>query len=669
MATQIGPKIGIEGEKEYRQQIQQIIQQAKSLDSAMNKTESEWNANTSAMTKNRAMAQNLVQQINAYTSKLALQNEMLEQSAAKYGENATVTLTWQRAVDSTTASLNRMQQELQRLNGAENFSDLSTKIADFGTKMQNTGANLSAIGQKMSMSITLPLVAAGTAAVKYASDTEEAANKVDVVFGTMSEQVRQFADDALNSYGLAEGTALQMAGTFGSMATAMGLSQQQAASMSTSLTALAADMASFYNVSTEVAQTSLQGVFTGETEALKKFGIVMTQTNLEDFAAQQGKVYSKMSEGEKVLTRYAFVMQATKDAQGDFARTSDGTANSFRVLQESLKELAAAFGEQLLPIITPIVQKVTSMIQAFAKLPEPVKKVIVVLGLIVAAVGPVLVIIGTFMSAIGGIITQGPIIAAAFTSMIPAIQGLAASFVELTVAAAPWLLLAAAIAAAGYLIYSNWDSISEGISNAASSISSAYHSLMDLNESLKDSVNNFVESFVSAIAQLPSKVISALKQTVQSIKDEFSQMIANAKKSGADFVSGFIDGIKSKVQGIIDQVKKIAKTIEDYLGFSTPDKGPLHKYNTWMPDFLNGLAKGIRQNENVVISAMNGLAKSMTLPLDSNASMNMALSGAAGGSVSVGGTSMNVYVDHISDIQDLVRIQNQAQQMRRMGAN
>lgn len=669
MATQIGPKIGIEGEKEYRQQIQQIIQQTKSLDSAMKKTESEWNANTSAMTKNRAQAQNLVQQINAYTSKLALQNQMLEKSASKYGENASTTLAWQRAVDATTASINHMNQELERLNGAQNFSDLATKFADFGTKMQNIGANLSAIGQKMSMSITLPLVAAGTAAIKYASDTEEAANKVDVVFGSMSESVKQFADDALNSYGLAEGTALQMAGTFGAMATSMGLSQEQAANMSTSLTALAADMASFYNVSTDVAQTSLQGVFTGETEALKKFGIVMTQTNLEDFAAQQGKVYSKMSEGEKVMTRYAFVMQATKDAQGDFARTSDGTANSFRVLQESLKELAAAFGEQLLPIITPIVQKVTSIIQAFAKLPEPVKKVIVVLGLIVAAVGPVLVIIGTFMSAIGGIITQGPIIAAAFTSMIPAIQGLAASFIELTVAAAPWLLLAVAIAAAGYLIYSNWDSISAGISNAASSISNAYHNLMDLNESLKDSVNNFVESFVSAIAQLPSKVISAFKQTVKSIKDEFSQMIANAKKSGADFVSGFIDGIKSKVQGIIDQVKKIAKTIEDYLGFSTPDKGPLHKYNTWMPDFLNGLAKGIRQNENVVISAMNGLAKSMTLPLDTSATMNMALSGAAGGSVSVGGTSMNVYVDHISDIQDLIRIQNQAQQMRRMGAN
>ena len=668
MATQIGPKIGIDGEKEYRQQINQIIQQTKTLESSMKATASAWDKNTSAMTKNAAKAQNLTQQIALQQEKLEKMNTMLEASKEKFGENASQTLRWQQAVNSATTSLNKMEQELKGLGNAANFTSFQTKLADVGTKMQNIGQSMTAVGQKMTMSLTLPLVAAGTAAVKLASDTEEAANKVDVVFGNMSEQVKQFASDALNSYGLAEGTALQMAGTFGAMATSMGLSQTQAANMSTSLTALAADMASFYNVSTEVAQTSLQGVFTGETEALKKFGIVMTQTNLEDFAAKQGKVYSQMSEGEKVMTRYAYVMQATQDAQGDFSRTSDGAANSFRVLQESLKELGAAFGKELIPIITPIIQHITSLIQAFAKLPEPIKKVIVVFGLIVAAAGPVIMIAGSLIESLGTIIVRGPQIASAFISMIPAIQSLAASFVELTVAAAPWLLLAAAIAAAGYLIYSNWDSISETVSNAANGISNAYNNLMSLNDSLKSSVNGFVESFVSTIAQLPSKVINALRNTVQAIKDEFKQMIQNAKKSGADFVSGFIDGIKSKVQGLIDQVKKIAETIEAYLGFSCPDKGALSKYETWMPDFMKGLAKGINDNKGVVTNAINSLSKSMVLPLDSSASMNMALAGAGGGSMSIGGTSMNVYVDHISELNDLIRIQNQAQQRYRMGA-
>lgn len=645
MATQIGPKIGIEGEKEYRQAIQQIIQQTKNLDSAMEKTASEWTKNTSQMTKNKAIAQNLVQQINAQSQKLEALNAMLQKSADKYGENATATMTWQRAVDSATVSLNQMQHQLDSLKGAENFSNLSTKMADFGTKMQNIGQSLSAVGQRMTMAVTLPLVAAGTAAVKLASDTEEARNKVDVVFGSMSQSVREFAADALNSYGLAEGSALQMAGTFGAMASAMGLSQAQAASMSTELTALAADMASFYNVSTEVAQTSLQGIFTGETEALKKFGIVMTQTNLEAFAEQQGKVYSQMSEAEKVMTRYAFVMEATKDAQGDFGRTSDGTANSLRTFQESLKQLGAALGEQILPIITPIIQALTSFVQTISQLPEPVQKAVVVTLLLAAALGPLVIAIAAVVSALGTLAPALPVIAAG-------------------------LLAIAAGIAIGSALWAAWEKMTDGATSLSEGISTAYSKIMSKNDELKASVHGFVNDIVDFFKELPTKIVQAIKDAADRVKQEFDRMISNAKKSGKDFISGFVEGIKNTISKVIDAVKDVAKTVQDFLGFSCPDKGPLHEYETWMPDFMMGLAKGIRSNMGVVKSAINGVAKEMSLPLSANASMNMALAGSDGSSASsyIGGTTMNVYVDHISELNDLIRIQNQAQQRYRMGA-
>lgn len=669
MATQIGPKIGIEGEKEYRQQIQQIIQQTKTLNSAMQKTASEWTKNTSQMTKNKAIAQNLVEQIDLQRQKLQKMNEMLDKSVEKYGENASATLKWKAAVDEATASLNNMEQELSELKGAENFSEMSTKMADIGQKMQNMGQSLANVGSRMTTSITLPLAAAGAAAVKFASDTDEAKNKVEVVFGSMAESVKQFAENALEAYGLAEGSALTMASTFGAMASSMGLSEQASASMSTQLTALAADMASFYNVSTDVAQTSLQGVFTGETEALKKFGIVMTQTNLEEFAKGLGKVYSQASESEKVMIRYAYVMNATKDAQGDFARTSDGAANSFRVFQESLKELAAAFGEQLLPIITPIVQAITKFIQMISKLPAPIQKIIVILGLIVAAIGPVLLIVGKFMMSIGAIITQAPIIAAAFASLIPVIKGLAASFLELTAAAAPWLLLAAAIAAAGYLIYKNWDSISEAAMNMADKIKSAFNELknrvMDARQFVSDKLNDIANYF----RQLPQKIVTALKEAAARIKEEFTEMMNRAKQSGKHFVDGFVEGIMQRLEKVAEVCKKIANTVKDFLGFSRPDKGPLHEYEEWMPHFMQGLAKGIKSNIGLVKGAVNDVAKSMTLPLDANATMNLAYATAGADSAMpmMGGTSMNVYVDHISELNDLIKIQNQAQQRYRMG--
>ena len=669
MATQIGPKIGIEGEKEYRSQIQQIIQQTKTLDATMKRTASTWDKNTSQMTKNKAIAQNLTQQIALQKEKLQKMNEMLEASADKYGDNAAATLKWKAAVDSATASLNDMERELSELHGAENFSEMSTKMADAGQKMQNMGEKLTQIGTKMTTMITLPLAAAGAASVKFASDTEEARNKVDVVFGSMAESVKAFADTALESYGLAEGSALTMASTFGAMASSMGLSEQASASMSTSLTSLAADMASFYNVSTEVAQTSLQGIFTGETEALKKFGIVMTQTNLEEFAKQNGKVYDQMSEGEKVMTRYAYVMDATKDAQGDFARTSDGTANSLRVFGESLKELGAALGEQLLPIITPVIQAITRFVQMISKLPAPIQKVIVVLGLLVAAIGPIILIIGMFMSAIGTIVTQAPIIAAAFVSIIPAIKGLAASFLELTAAAAPWLLLAAAIAAVGYVLYKNWDDISEAAVSMADKIKGAFNSLKNKLQDAAQAVRNKLNEIADYFRELPEKIATAIKETAARIKEEFNRMIENAKQSGKHFVDGFVEGIRKRVEKIVEAVKEIADTIKNFLGFSRPDKGPLHEYEEWMPHFMQGLAKGIKGNIGLVKGAMNDVAKSMTLPLDANATMNLAYATAGADSAMpmMGGTSMNVYVDHISELNDLIRIQNQAQQRYRMG--
>lgn len=669
MAVQIGPKIGIDGEKKYRAQIQQIIQQTKTLDTAMNATASAWDKNTSQMTKNKATAQTLVAKIEQMESQLSIMNGMLSQSAAKFGEADQRTLKWKQAVDNTTASLNGMKQRLESLNGAQNFSAMATQMADYGTKMQNLGNSMRSIGVTMSAMVTAPLVAAGVASVKLASDLEEASSKADVVFGSMSGSVQQFATDALNSFGLAAGTALNMASTFGAMASSMGMSDEVAAEMSTTLTGLAADMASFYNVSVDVANTALQSVFTGETEALKKFGIVMTQTNLEEFAQKQGKVYSAMSEGEKVMTRYNFVLEQTQDAQGDFERTSNGTANSLRVFQESLKALGEAFGEVLLPVVTPMIQAVTRVIQAISQLPAPIRTVITAILALAAAVGPILIIVGTLMSSIGSIISVAPMIGAAMAAAAPGVLELAAAFMSLTASAAPWILLGVAIAAAAVAIVANWEQISTAASSMASSVSSAFGNIKSGIKSVLQQVEDFGRNFIKAFESLPGVIVQTMERAIQAIKDTFHQMIANAKQSGRDMIEGFVQGMMEPIQKIIDQCKAIGETIKAYLGFSRPDKGPLHEYETWMPDFMQGLAKGINSNKYLVSRAIQGIAKTMAMPLDANASLNMALAGAgADGASYIGGTSMNIYVDHISELQDLIRIQNQAQQRYRMGA-
>ena len=671
MAVQIGPKIGIEGEKEYRQEIQQIIQQTKTLQSSMDATASSWTANTSQMTKNKAVAQNLVQQISQLERKLELQNEMLEESATKFGENDAKTQKWQQAVNETTASLNRMQAELKQLNGAADLSNFSTKMADIGTKMQNIGDSIAGVGQKLTTSLTLPIAAISAAAVKMGSDLTESANKVDVVFGQMSASVKDFASTSLDMYAISEGKALEMAGDYGAMATSMGISQQEAAKLATEMVGLAGDMASFHNKNIEIAQNSLKGVFTGETESLKQFGIAMTQVELEKFAEDQGKVYNQMSQAEKVMTRYQYVLESQKAALGDAGRTMGEFAGSTRKFQGALQEAGAALGEALIPMIRPMIQILTTLLQAFAQLPGPVQKFIAAILLIVAAIGPVILIVGLFVSALGSIITQGPLVVSAISKITAAFVGMEASMLPMLGYAALIVAALAAIAYVSYQVADNWDAISASANELGLHLKKVYDDIMTANGKLVNIFTSFVDEIIDTFRKLPKKIMDAMKEAVENIKRAFDNMIKNAKQSGKDFIQGFIDGIKEKISKVVDAVKDIANTIKDYLGFSCPDKGPLSEYEKWMPDFMDGLAKGINNNKRVVVKAMDNLAKSMVLPLDANASMNVALAGGGsmdGSTSGFGGTTMNVYVDHISELNDLIRIQNQAQQRYRMGA-
>lgn len=670
MATQIGPKIGIEGEKEYRAQMQQIIDQAKTLDAAMNKTASAWDKNTSEMTKNKAQAQKLVQQIELFEGKLALMNTMLEKSAEKYGENDRKTQAWQRAIDNTTASINNMRSQLDSLNNAQNFSGFATQMADVGTRIQNIGANISAVGQKLTMSLTLPLVAAGTAAVKLGSDMNESANKVDVVFGEMSQSVKDFAKTTTDMYAISEGRALQMAGDYGAMAKAMGMSEQEASKLAIELVGLAGDMASYHNKEIEVASNSLRGLFTGETEALKQFSGAIGQVAFEEFAAKQGKVYNQMSQAEKVMTRYQYLLETQRDAIGDSMRTADEFAGSTRRMTASLENAASALGQALVPIITPVIQALTKLLQKFTELPEPVQKFIAVTLTIVAVIGPVIMIIGVFTSSIGSLITFIAGIPGAIATATTAIAAFAAALGISVPILAALAVAAIAVGAGIAAMVENWDAISAAIVEFGNSVKDAYNKLIEQNDKILQNIDEFTDDIISYFKELPAKIKQAIKEMVQQVKDEFNNLIRSAKQSGQDFIDGFVNGIKQRVQKVVDAVKDIAKTVEEYLGFSCPDKGPLSKYESWMPDFMEGLAKGIEQNKSVVTRAINDLSKDMVLPLDASASMNMAISGsndsyAAG---MVGGFTMNVSVDHINDLNDLLRIQQQAQQRFRMGA-
>ena len=215
----------------------------------------------------------------------------------------------------------------------------------------------------------------GASCIELGSDLAEVQNIVDVTFPRMSKQVDEFARNAAGSFGLSETMAKKFTGTFGAMAKAFGFNEQAAYEMSTALTGLAGDVASFYNISQDEAYTKLKSVFTGETESLKDLGIVMTQSALDSFALANGfgKTTAKMSEAEKVALRYKFVTEQLTTASGDFIRTSDGWANQVRILQLQFDSLKATIGQGLINVLTPVIKVINLIISKLMSLANAFK--------------------------------------------------------------------------------------------------------------------------------------------------------------------------------------------------------------------------------------------------------------------------------------------------------
>ena len=208
------------------------------------------------------------------------------------------------------------------------------------------------------------LVEFGAEAINLASDLQEVQNVVDVTFPGMSDKVNEFAQSAISSAGLSEAMAKKFTGTFGAMAKSFGFTEKEAYDMSTALTQLSGDVASFYNISQEEAFQKLTAVFTGETEALKELGVVMTDTALNAYAMEKGisKSTRAMSEQEKAALRYEFVMDKLSAASGDFVRTQDSWANQTKILALQWESFAASIGEGLIALLLPGVEFLTGTV-------------------------------------------------------------------------------------------------------------------------------------------------------------------------------------------------------------------------------------------------------------------------------------------------------------------
>lgn len=553
----------------------------------------------------------------------------------------------------------KAEQGLQRLESQASKLNVTLGKISAGAKHVADGAG--DVAAKMTPA-TAAIAGLGAAAFNLGSDLIESANKVDVTFQDNAESVEAWSKSTLENYGIAAGTALDMAALFGDMGTAMGQSTDEAAQMSTGLVGLAGDLASFKNIGIAQAQDALKGIFTGEGESLKSLGIVMQDSTLEAYALASGqeKAYKEMTQAEKVALRYAFVMDATKNAQGDFARTGDGAANSVRVASESMKDAGASLGVVLAPVIAQVAQHVAGLARDFTGLDDGTKRIILTILALIAAVAPVAGIISGIATIVGGGVAAFTAISGAIglmtgavTVATPAATALAGAITFMTGPIGLVILAIGAVIAAGVLLYQHWDEVKAYAAQLWEWIAQVFENIRKVVSDSVESMKNFVRKNWVEITRLFYDPIGAVLTLLYNLNPQFKVWVDSAYATikntlsnwwelGQGMIDGIRDGVKRAAAGLADSVIGAARdalnAAKDFLGIQSPSRVFREQVGAMIGA---GIALGISDSRDEVAAAMDYLNTDLQLGIGTGA-YGIGLDG--GGSTVTNNTPVTVNV-------------------------
>lgn len=387
---------------------------------------------------------------------------------------------------------------------SKDLDNVGTSAEQAGKKIQDIGASTAKVGAGLTAGVTTPLAIMGVTAINSASDLSETLNKTQAVFGSSADAIVAWSEQSSGAFGLSQQAALDAASTFGNLFAANNVDTSATEEMSQSLVQLAADLASFNNISVEEALTKLQSGVVGESEPLRALGVNISAAAVEAKALEMGlaDANGEFDESAKMQARYAIIMEQTKTAQGDFAATSTGLANSQRIMKAELANVTAELGTQLLPIAQQAVSVLLSLVQSFSNLSPEMQRIIVIGGGIAAALGPALVAFGAITSAVG--------------TLLPAITALGSA---LGFIVSPIGLITAAVVGLLAVLF-NWGGANErlaaqleawGLSGAAEFITGLHEGMMGLVDTIGQLFSGnmtFSEFFDAAIPEWISTLFS-----------------------------------------------------------------------------------------------------------------------------------------------------------------
>ncbi len=547
---------------------------------------------------------------------------------------------------------------------------------DFGSDaLKKYGEQAMKVGGMLTLGVTTPLAMMGKGAISAASDLSESMSKSEVVFGDMADSMAAFYDTAAASMGMSKQAAAEAAGTFGNLFQAMGLGQEDAAGMSKNLLQLGADLASFNNMNPTEVLDKLRAGLVGEAEPLRALGVNLSAARMEMEAARLGIVKTTVDQGalteahdkynlavqkliearrkygagstqaaaasmavakaeeaiqeamagsteelttaQKAQAAYAIIMQDTKLAQGDFARTSDGLANSQRILAAQFADLQAELGTQLLPIAVKVAEVLKGVMSTFAGMSPEVQTAVVVFAGFLAVVGPLTTGLGALVS-LAGILTAQQTAATVATVAHTAAMGVQkAAMVAVT--AAQWLLNAAlaanpigivvlalaALAAALIYAYNNSEDFRRIVDGVWSWLQRATESVFRAVGGVLDGFAQGLQGTVHDVGEAVASIIAFFTGLPGSLAATIAGVLDAAGRIGSAIRDGIIGGIKGTLgaignltQQLLDSLRYVINSAIDAVNQAIPDELGFYVGDRWigidLPDNpIPHLARGV----------------------------------------------------------------------------
>lgn len=449
-----------------------------------------------------------------------------------------------KGVEDVTKHLTKMDKQVRKVQ---------REMGKFGRKLENTGKTLT-------KAFTVPLIGMSVAlvkGVKDASDLSETIAKAGEVFGSASADVEKWAGNTAVALGQSKTQAIDAAANFAIFGKAAGLTGKTLTSFSTDFVALASDLASFNNTSPEEAITAIGSALRGENEPMRRFGVLLNDATMRQEALKMGLIATTkkaLTPQTKILVAQSLVYKQTKDAQGDFARTSAGLANQQRILAAEVKNMSAELGSIFLPIATkvfgvlrknvlPVIQKITNW---FKNLSVPMQKTIMMWGVLLVAVGPVVMLFGKLIVAAKVLV---PLIKLLTFSQGALNAVMAANPIGIVVVAI------VALIAAGIALYNNWATVSAFLTMSWQAfVNVVVLSVSHIKELFFNALTAYLalaESMTTFIPFLGEKV-TALKKKFQALADK--ERAARAERNQASKDTAVATEVLTEYDATVTQV-------------------------------------------------------------------------------------------------------------------